>query len=46
VKRVRAHTLAQTNASTHILEKCGFKKTGETVDPENNLTVWRWEKPI
>jgi ribosomal-protein-alanine N-acetyltransferase len=45
VKRVRAHTLAQTNASTRVLEKCGFKKTGETVDPENNLTVWRWEKP-
>jgi len=39
-----AHTLAKTNASTRVLEKCGFKKVGATVDPENNLPVWRWEK--
>ena len=43
VRIIRAHTLAQTNASTRVLEKCGFKKTGEMVDPENNL-VWRWER--
>ncbi len=43
VRIIRAHTLAQTNASTHVLEKCGFKKVGEMVDPENNL-VWRWER--
>jgi len=39
---VRARTLAETNASTRVLEKCGFEKTGTIVDPENNL-VWRWE---
>lgn len=39
-----AHTLAKTNASTRVLEKCGFTKVGATVDPENNLPVWRWEK--
>jgi len=44
VKRIRAHTLAEVNASTRVLEKCGFKKTGETIDPENNLPVWRWER--
>ena len=39
---VRAHTLAEENASTRVLEKCGFKKSSTIVDPENNL-VWRWE---
>jgi RimJ/RimL family protein N-acetyltransferase len=44
VRTLRAHTLAATNASTRVLEKCAFKKVGETIDPENNLTVWRWER--
>lgn len=44
VRMIRAHTLMQTSASSRVLEKCGFKKTGEMVDPENNLPVWRWEK--
>jgi len=44
VKIICAHTLAETNASTRILEKCGFKKTADAVDPENNLPVWRWER--
>jgi hypothetical protein len=26
-----------------VLEKSGFKKCGETVDPETNAPVWRWE---
>src|SRR5262249_50152961 len=42
VSVVRAHTLPETNASTRVLGKCGFKKTGTIVDPENNL-VWEWE---
>jgi len=46
VRLVRAHTLAETNASTRVLEKCGFQKVGETIDPENNLPIWRWEKSI
>ena len=46
VKRIRAHTLAEVNASMRVLEKCGFKKIGETVDPENNLPIWRWEREI
>ena len=44
VKSIRAHTLTETNASTRVLEKCGFQKIGEAVDPENNLVVWRWER--
>ena len=46
VRTIRAHTLMQTNASTRVLEKCGFEKISETVDPENNLPIWRWEKPV
>jgi ribosomal-protein-alanine N-acetyltransferase len=45
VTKVYAHTLPEINASTRILEKCGFKKTAEIVDQENNL-VWRWERPM
>jgi ribosomal-protein-alanine N-acetyltransferase len=44
VKRLCAHTLAQINASTRVLEKCGFRKVGEAIDPENNLPIWRWER--
>jgi len=44
VRTILAHTLAETNASTRVLEKCGFQKVAETVDPENNLPVWRWER--
>ena len=43
VRRVRAHTLPTPNASTRVLEKCGFEYTGEVVDPEDGL-VWRWER--
>jgi RimJ/RimL family protein N-acetyltransferase len=46
VKKICAHTLAQTNASTRVLEKCDFKRVCETIDPENNLPIWRWERPI
>jgi RimJ/RimL family protein N-acetyltransferase len=44
VKTIRAHTLAEKNASTRVLEKCGFKKVGDTIDPENGLAVWQWER--
>ena len=40
---VRAHTLPEANASTRVLTKCGFRRVGEVVDPEDGL-VWRWEK--
>ena len=40
---VRAHTLPESNASTRVLTKCGFRRIGEVIDPEDGL-VWRWEK--
>ncbi len=43
VRLVRAHTLPEPNASTRVLTKCGFRKVGEVVDPEDG-PVWRWEK--
>lgn len=43
VRVVRAHTLPERNASTHVLTKCGFELLGDVVDPEDGL-VWRWER--
>jgi ribosomal-protein-alanine N-acetyltransferase len=43
VEVVRAHTLPEANASTHVLRKCGFTHLGTVVDPEDG-TVWRWER--
>lgn len=40
---VRAHTRPELNASTRVLVKCGFKKVGEAMDPDDGL-VWKWEK--
>ena len=45
VRIARAHTLAEKNASTHVLTKCGFEFVGEVVDPEDGK-VWRWEKVL
>lgn len=42
-KVIRAHTLPETNASTRLLAKCGFRHIGEVIDPEDG-PVWRWEK--
>jgi len=42
VRLVRAHTLPETNASTRVLTKCGFRCVGEVVDPVDGL-IWRWE---
>ena len=43
VRLLRAHTLPTANASTRVLTKCGFVRTGEVVDPEDG-PVWRWER--
>ena len=42
VTTVFAHTLPEPNASTRVLTKCGFQKTGDVIDPEDG-PVWRWE---
>ena len=41
VRPVRAQTLPEPNASTHILEKLGFKCQGPVQHPEDG-TVWEW----
>jgi [ribosomal protein S5]-alanine N-acetyltransferase len=43
VRVVRAHTLPVSNASARVLAKCGFRRVGEVVDPNDGL-VWRWER--
>jgi ribosomal-protein-alanine N-acetyltransferase len=42
VRSVCAHTLPARNASTRILEKCGFRFAGEVNHPTDGL-IWRWE---
>lgn len=42
-RQLRAHTLPQPNASTHVLLKNGFRNVGSVVDPEDG-PVWRWER--
>lgn len=41
VEMVDAHTLAEENASTKVLERCGMQKIGESTDPEDG-NVWHW----
>lgn len=43
VRLVRAHTSPAANASTRVLEKCGFHRTTAIVDPDDG-PVWRWER--
>ncbi len=44
-QRLVALTLPEMNASTRVLEKCGFRLAGGAVDPEDG-PVWRWELPL
>jgi len=43
VRRIRAHTLPERNASTSVLTKLGFEFLGAVEDPEDGV-VWRWER--
>jgi ribosomal-protein-alanine N-acetyltransferase len=45
VTKVCAYTLLEINASTRVLEKCGFRKIGEITDLEGNH-VWHWERRV
>lgn len=40
---VTAHTVAEHNASTRILEKIGMRWAGDA--EEDGVAVWRWEYP-
>src|SRR5689334_10545038 len=42
VNKVLAHTLPDGVASQRVLQKSGFTKVGEVVDPDDGL-VWRFE---
>jgi RimJ/RimL family protein N-acetyltransferase len=43
VVAVQAHTLAEPNASTRVLEKVGLRKIAELIDPaEHDGPIWRW----
>ena len=39
VRRLRAHTLPEKNASTRILQKLGFESLGDIVDPEDGRNL-------
>ena len=41
VRAVDAHTLAERNASTRVLEKVGMKRVGTAHDPDAG-EVWHW----
>ena len=41
VQMVDAHTLAEWNASTKVLQKCGLTKIAEKHDPEDG-DIWQW----
>jgi RimJ/RimL family protein N-acetyltransferase len=43
VQAVDAHTLGETNASTRVLEKSGFEKIAEIMDPDDG-PVWQWRR--
>ncbi len=45
VSAILAHTLPTRNASTRVLEKCGFVFVGEVIDPEDGR-VWRWQRRV
>jgi RimJ/RimL family protein N-acetyltransferase len=43
IRRVRAHTLTDAAASKRILEKCGFRYVGKTIDPEDGpVSRFEW----
>jgi RimJ/RimL family protein N-acetyltransferase len=48
VRTVVAHTLAEANSSTSVLERCGFTRVATTPDPDGQLDVdvWRWETAL
>lgn len=41
-RMICAHTLPTRNASTRVLEKCGFHQAGKIHHPTDGL-IWRWE---
>lgn len=42
---ISAHTMPEANASTRVLQRCGFVRVEDFEDPEIG-PVWRWELPL
>ncbi|HPH19643.1 MAG TPA: GNAT family N-acetyltransferase [Haliscomenobacter sp.] len=42
IKVVQAHTLAEPNASTHVLKRCGMDFVQEMFDTDDG-TIWQWK---
>ena len=40
-----SNALAEENASAKVLQRCGFTRTAELIDPDEG-PVWRWELQI
>jgi [ribosomal protein S5]-alanine N-acetyltransferase len=46
IRAVDAHTLGHDNPSTRVLQKTGFRKVAEIVDPDDGpIWQWRLERP-
>lgn len=43
VRAVDAHTLGHSNPSTRVLEKSGFRRIGESSDPDDG-PIWHWRR--
>jgi [ribosomal protein S5]-alanine N-acetyltransferase len=43
VRAVDAHTLGQANPSTRVLEKSGFQRIAEFIDPDDG-PIWHWRR--
>lgn len=43
--RLVAHTLPEPNPSTRVLERSGFTREGDAIDPEDG-PVWRWARAL
>jgi RimJ/RimL family protein N-acetyltransferase len=43
---VVAHTLAEPNASTSVLTRCGLRRTDTVADEALGEPVWRWELDV
>jgi ribosomal-protein-alanine N-acetyltransferase len=47
VRAVDAHTLGHDSPSTRVLQKTGFRKIAETIDPDDGpIWQWRLERPL
>jgi len=41
ISRIQAHTMAEENASVHVLKKCGFTRVATLLENEEGA-IWKW----